>query len=140
MYYVLDRALRFSNQSQLMKPIVGPLCLVTHSKDNRLKFETLRISLIILKNLWNMPQTNKENQKITTCNWLELEINRISTNYAQKSSWAQWNIHIMVLERRTQVASKLGGPPTIHARVQGIFWAESVRIVVLLSPTGHYML
>ena len=41
-----------------------------------------------------MPQINKEKQKITTCNWLELEINRFSTDYAHNSSWAQWNIHI----------------------------------------------
>ena len=46
----------------------------------------------------------------------------------------------MVSERRTHVVSKLGGPPTIHARVQEIFWAQSVLIVVVLSPTGHYML
>ena len=43
-----------------------------------------------LWNLWNMTRAKsvKKNEKIKTCNQLDLEKIRILTNYAQKSPWS----------------------------------------------------
>jgi hypothetical protein len=60
-------ALTFNDQGEMIQ--VNQLSL----RNNWSKFETSGELLITLRNLWNAPQINIENRRMSTCNWLDLQ-------------------------------------------------------------------